>query len=131
MKPSDASSSSTSKPPENPTLFLDEGLGQYVIAGALRATGARVEIHAGHYHAGERDEVWLPEVARRGWLVLKRSENLTGAEMGAIFVKALSAIYRPASRELPFIAKVSKDGRVELWWPERPTRPRMKQRLTR
>jgi PIN domain-containing protein len=148
-KPSGASSP-LKPPPESFVLFLDEGLGQHVIAEALRAAGARVEIHARHFAPGTADETWLSEVARRGWValtkdhriryreqalrairrssarvvVLKKSgENLSGIETAAIFVKALPAIYRLARKEsAPYIAKVARNGKVVLWWPERPRR---------
>jgi len=150
-KPSDASSNSTPKLPDQPVIFVDEALGRHVIADALRAAGARVEVHADHFMSGERDEIWLAEVAARDWIVLskdlriryrglalraierslarvfvlKRSEDLTGPEMAAIFVRALPAIYRKAGDPFPpFIAKVGKDGNVVHWWPTRPRRSR-------
>jgi len=150
-KPSDASSNSTPKLPDQPVIFIDEALGRHVIANALRAAGARVEVHADHFTPGERDEIWLAEVAGRGWIVLskdlriryrglalkaiertlarvfvlKRSEDLTGPEMAEIFVQALPAIYRKARDPFPpFIAKVGKDGSVAHWWPLRTGRSR-------
>jgi hypothetical protein len=135
------------RPLDPPVLLLDEGLGQHDVAEALRAAGARVEIHAAHFKPGELDETWISEAARRGWVVLskdsrmryrqpiqravrrasarvfvlKSSGKLKGPEMGAIFAEALTAIYNTADREPPpFIAKVGKAGRVEVWWPERP-----------
>lgn len=144
------SSNSPPRPPEQPVFFVDEALGRHVIPDALRAAGARVEIHADHFKAGEQDEVWLAEVSRRGWIVLskdlriryrgialraierslarvfvlKRSENLRGAEMAEIFVRALPAMYQKAQHPFPpFIAKVGKDGSVVHWWPEKPRKP--------
>ena len=150
-KPSDASLRSTRKPPDPLILFLDEGIGRHVVADALRAVGAPVEVFLDHFPPGTPDETWLAEAGRCGWLVLtkdygiryrglarqaierslaqvfvlKRSEDLTGPEMAGIFVKALFAIYRTSRRHLfPFIAKVWKDGRIDVWWPERPKKPR-------
>lgn len=71
-KPSDASSNSTPRQPDQPVIFIDEALGRHVIAEALRAAGARVEIHADHFKPGEPDETWLAEMARRGWIVLSK-----------------------------------------------------------
>lgn len=71
-KPSGASSNSTPGPPDEPVIFVDEALGRHVIAGALRAAGARVEVHADHFKPGELDETWLAEVARRDWIVLSK-----------------------------------------------------------
>lgn len=57
--------------------------------------------------------------------VLKRSEDLTGAEMAEIFIQALPGIYRKARDPFPpFIAKIGKDGSVVHWWPSRPRRSR-------
>ena len=113
----------------------------------------RVEIHSDHFRPGELDEVWLADVAGRGWIVLakdyriryrelalrairragacvfvlKRSADLRADEMAAIFVNALPGIYRAADGEPPpFIAKVGKDGSVAVWWPERPKASRKK-----
>jgi len=124
-----------------------------VIAEALRAAGARVETHSQHFTPGTIDERWLSAVASRGWIiltkdyriryrepalrvirraqarvmVLKRSVDLSGPEMAAIFVRALPAIRRVVKRESPpFVAKVGKDGRLTIWWPERPAKPSKK-----
>jgi hypothetical protein len=44
------------------------------------------------------------------------SGNLSGQEMAQIFVKALPRMTRFASRNSPpFIAKIFRDGSVELW----------------
>ena len=134
--------------------MLDEGLGRYVIAEALKGAGARVEIHADHFKSGELDDVWLAEAARRDWIILtkdyrirsnrglalraiqqskarifviKRSKDLRGQDMAEMFVKALPAIFRTSDREMaPFICKVGKDGSVSLWWPARPKTPSRK-----
>ena len=78
-KPSAASSSSA--PPERPTLFLDRSLGRVVVADALRAQGAAVEIHGDHFRHDTADEVWLTEIARRGWIVLTKDVRTVTAPM--------------------------------------------------
>ena len=110
-----------------------------------------MEIYADHFKPGTPDECWIPKVAQRGWIiltkdhrlrhrrpvlkvmkgtearviVLKKSADLSGDEMAAIYMKALPAIYRAAKRvEPPFIAKVGKDGKVVKWWPEPAKQPR-------
>ena len=92
----------------------------------------------------KRDEVWLKEVGRRGWIVLTKDDRiryrflerraiaearvrsfflvprkLTGVQNGEIFAKALDRMLRfCVGNRPPFIAKVFRDGRVKLW--ERP-----------
>jgi hypothetical protein len=127
-------------PPEALTLFLDRSLGKQKVAGALRAAGAEVQVHDSLFPIGTRDDEWLHEVGGRGWVVLHKdkhirrratelealkkakiaafvltSGNLTGDEMAIAFVKALKKIHRMARHQpRPFIAAVSRDGRVSL-----------------
>lgn len=100
-----------------------------------------MRVHDDMFRPDEKDEVWLTEVGRRGWIVLthdrripyRRNEcealmragvrafvmaargDLKGEDIAAIFVRALPAIRRFAARTpLPYIAKVTRSGRVEL-----------------
>jgi len=128
-----------SKPPEH-VFFLDRSLGRYEIATALRQAGATVEIHDDHFPSEATDEEWLPEIGRRKWVVLTKDDrirhrattlaaltkgrvrafiltggNLQGREMGQIFVTALRAMNRLASKHpAPFIAKVTRAGKAKL-----------------
>jgi predicted nuclease of predicted toxin-antitoxin system len=103
---------------------------------ALRAAGARVEPHADHFKDDERDEVWLTEVGRRGWVVLTKDKNIrtrvierdallaanvrtfivtagnvTGPELAELLVRHLAAITGVARRTpAPFIARISASG---------------------
>jgi hypothetical protein len=123
------------------TLFLDRNLGKHTIAEALRQAGADVQIHDDHFPQGTTDEVWLREVGRRGWVVLTKDDRiryrsqeqsalmqarvrafvlvakgLSGAEMAAVFVKALPAIHRFVARyQPPFIARVTRSGEVSMF----------------
>lgn len=137
-KPSDASLPS---PPERLVFFVDRSLGRKIIPGALRVAGEEVCVHDEHFPQDTRDEVWLGDVGQHGWVVLTKDKHiryraveihalraanvrafvltargdLTGAEVGQIFVKAL-----PAMKKLcrvtspPFIALVSRDSKVTL-----------------
>lgn len=137
-KPSAASSPST--PPDLPVLFLDRSLGRRVIATALRAAGATVEIHDDHFPPDAPDAHWLAAVGQRGWVVLTKDRriryrtleraallmagvrafvltagDLQGPEMARIFVRALPVITRVTARTpAPFIARVSKTGAVSM-----------------
>jgi PIN like domain len=132
--------SSGSKLPEPLVFFIDRSLGRRIVAQALREVGETVEIHDDHFAPDAKDEVWLVEVGRRGWIVLTKddriryrvtertalasarvrafvltSTQLQGSEMAAAFVKALPRIKRLiASRAPPLLGRVSRNGKVSL-----------------
>jgi hypothetical protein len=137
-KPSDASLPS---PPERLIFFIDRSLGRKVIPAALRAAGEEVRIHDEHFPQDAKDEVWLAQVGKSGWVALTKDKHiryraseiqalraanvrafvltsrgdLTGAEVSQIFVKALPAIKRLCERMAPpFIALVDRTGDVRL-----------------
>jgi predicted nuclease of predicted toxin-antitoxin system len=138
-KRSAASSKSTQLEPL--VFFLDRSLGKEIIAGALRTAGADVRVHDDLFAQDARDLDWLPEVGKKGWTVLTKdshikhrlveptallesgvrafvlvSGNVTGPEMATIFVKALPRMTRFAAKHAPpFIAKVHRDGSIEIW----------------
>src|SRR5262249_48808690 len=41
---------------------------------ALQAKGAHVEVHRDHYKADEDDQIWLPEVASKGWVIISQNQ---------------------------------------------------------
>ncbi|MBV9873561.1 MAG: hypothetical protein JO025_02435 [Verrucomicrobia bacterium] len=101
--------------PEPLVFFVDRSLGRRIIPNALRDAGARVEVHDDHFSQDAQDQVWLAEAGTRGWVVLTKDKHLryraveknalisakvrafvltargdlSGAEIGQIFVKAL------------------------------------------
>lgn len=121
-------------------MFLDRNLGKKIIADALRQAGADVRVHDDHFSPNARDEEWLSEVGRLQWVVLTKdariryreiermalmnarvrafvltAKNLQGSEMANIFVTALPAIQRFATRHAPpFIATITRGGRVAM-----------------
>ena len=126
-------------PPERPVFFVDRALGRKSVPVALQAAGEIVEVHADHFPAAAPDADWLRVVGARGWIVLSKdkriryrrnetqalqtarvrafflasSKNVTGPEMGEIFVRCLPAMKRLlAGTSPPFIAHVYKDGSV-------------------
>jgi hypothetical protein len=135
-----SAASSGSKPPEALVFFIDRSLGRKIVAQALREAGETVEIHDDHFPPDAKDEVWLVEVGRRGWIVLTKddriryrvsertalasarvkafvlvSSQLQGVEMAAAFVKALPRIKRLIAHHAPpFIGRVSRSGKVSL-----------------
>lgn len=58
------------------TFFLDYQIGRYTVAEALRGAGARVEVHIDHFNQAAPDTEWIPEVARRGWVLITRDKNI-------------------------------------------------------
>ena len=56
-------------------FFTDRDLGKQFPA-RLREAGLRVERHADHFEPATPDEVWLPEVGQRGWVVLTHDERI-------------------------------------------------------
>lgn len=110
------------------------------MAIALRETGAILHIHDDHFPPDAKDEDWLTEAGRRGWIVLTKdhrvryrhverlalmkagvaafiltSGDLQGEEMAQAFVKALPRINRFLQQhKKPFIAKIAKDGSVAM-----------------
>jgi hypothetical protein len=68
--------SSGSKPPEALIFFIDRSLGKKIVAQALRQIGAAVEIHDEHFAPDAKDEDWLVEVGRRGWIVLTKDDRI-------------------------------------------------------
>ncbi len=99
-----------------------------------------MEIHDEHFPQGAKDSEWLPEVGRRGWIVLTKDRHirtrtnelvallkagvgafvlttadLSGAEMAHAFVRALPRIKAMViGQPRPFVARVSSGGLVTL-----------------
>ena len=128
-------------PPARVVFFIDRSLGRRIIPGALRDAGEEVRIHDEHFPQDAKDETWLAEAGKQGWVVLTKDKNiryraielhallaarvrafvltargdLSGAEVGQIFVKALPAVKQLCeTAEPPFIARVSRDGSVTI-----------------
>jgi predicted nuclease of predicted toxin-antitoxin system len=56
---------------ERPTFFVDRCLGK-TVAERLRQAGAQIEIHDSHFAQDAADDDWIPEVSRRGWVILTK-----------------------------------------------------------
>lgn len=129
-----------SKQPEI-TFFIDWSIGQKSVPEALRAVGAIVEVHGDHFAPETADVDWLPVVSEKGWVVLTKDEkigstpieveaiarasarifilvsgNLSRQQMVDLFVEALERINKfTQGNQAPFIAKIYKDGKIQLW----------------
>lgn len=96
------------------TFFVDRSLGAHDVPDALRAAGARVEVHDAHFAPDTPDTRWLIEVGARDWVVLTKDSrirrhplelqallaaniaafmvtatDLTGADMGRLLAAAI------------------------------------------
>ena len=123
-----------------PVFFIDRSVGKNVVARALRAAGATVEVHDDHFRQDALDEEWLPAVGRRGWAVITCDDRIryraiereaatsagvalfifAGKKMRAAAIAEALVHAVPAMKELlakqsrPFIAKVTRAGSVSL-----------------
>ena len=130
--------SSTSKPPEPLTFFLDESLDTGSIATALREAGATVERLTDHFPKGTPDEEWLAVAGRKRWVVLTRDKriryrqlerralqaagvrafvftggNVTVKDTGAILAGALGRLEKVARNDPgPFVYHVGRAGKA-------------------
>jgi len=118
------------------TFFLDYQIGRYVVADALRAAGATVEVHIDHFAPAAPDLEWIPEIGKRGWVLITRDAHIrrnpleraayeaaglrgfvvTGKEMGgpdlaALLVRCLRGMVgRAAGRPGPLLFTISRVG---------------------
>lgn len=78
--------SNTNRLPE-PVFFIDRDLGRHKMVNALRAAGLRVIAHDDEFPQNTPDEVWLAEIAKRGWFFVSRNKNqkYVKREIDAIF----------------------------------------------
>lgn len=56
-------------------LFTDRDLGKH-FPTLLADAGMHVETHAAHFADNAPDEIWLPEVARFGWVVVTHDARM-------------------------------------------------------
>jgi predicted nuclease of predicted toxin-antitoxin system len=141
LKKRSVANSTSPKPPDEPTFFLDRQLGRYKMAGALRNAGLNIEIHDDHFPQNAQDPEWLTAAGKNNWIVVTRDEriryrvaekqairrakvrafvlaaqgDLRAEILAAIFLKALPKIRRMLKqRKPPFIAKISRGGEVAV-----------------
>lgn len=62
------------------TFFLDRAAESNVLYQALKAKGARVERHCDYYKPDEDDQVWLPDVASKEWVVISQARETSAAK---------------------------------------------------
>jgi hypothetical protein len=127
-------------------LFVDEGMGRYVVPNAIREAGVRAEAHLDHFAQGTPDADWIGDVSRRGWVIVGKDKGhrfeplemraietsgarlftlaggmRTGAENAVAIVKALRAMERfDVQHAPPYIARITRAGRVEKIYAPNP-----------
>lgn len=130
-------------PHDSVTFFIDRCLGKHVIADQLRAAGESVEIHDDHFSPNCPDDVWLGAVGTKSWIVITKDKNfqkrqvetvaiaranvrvfqlsageMTGQEMANLVTVRRKKIKDFAtSNRAPFIAKISRSGRIQMAVP--------------
>ena len=126
-------------------FFIDRSLGRHQVPQALRAAGLTVhtmaEVYGEQVGQGLRDEVWLADVGRRGWIVLMKDDairrrpaerealidgtvrafcltnaQLRGAEQAGRLVANRDRILAQARHPGPYIFGVHAD-RISRLWP--------------
>lgn len=58
------------------TFFLDHQIGRYIVAQALRAAGAKIEVHLDHFAGDKPDAEWISDVGERGWVLITKDQNI-------------------------------------------------------
>ncbi|MGZ5261336.1 MAG: PIN-like domain-containing protein [Burkholderiales bacterium] len=118
------------------TFFLDYQIGRFVVAEALRAAGARVEVHIDHFEQNAPDTDWIPEIGQRQWVLITKDQNIrrnpleraaykgaqlrgfvvtqkdmSGLELASLLVRALPGmVRRAAGRRGPLLCSISRSG---------------------
>jgi len=123
-------------------FFFDRCLGNRDVPDAIRARGLTVEIHADHFQHDAPDSVWIPEVGRRGWIIVTKDKSIrkryveiaallkanvpsfvltsgeTTAQQNAVTIlKAINNMIECIrSIAPPFLALVAASGTVSVQW---------------
>jgi hypothetical protein len=140
-KKESAANSGSAQPPER-VLFLDKCLGRKTVAEALRAAGENVELLEDHFDKKTDDTVWVPEIGKRGWIILTKdrairnnslelvallksnthsfiltSADQSGPQMASAFVAALPHIKKMVAKfPAPFVATITPAGAVSVFY---------------
>jgi hypothetical protein len=118
------------------TFFLDYQIGQYTVAKMLRTAGRRVEVHLDHFPGNTPDQEWIPEVGRRGWVLITKDQHIhrnpleraayaaaklrgfvvtgkdmSGDELGDLLVSCLDGMVRRTAKHTgPLLFTISRVG---------------------
>jgi hypothetical protein len=122
---------------EKTTFFVDRSSGRYELSDGLRELGLNVERHDDHFAPETIDPDWIEVCAENEWIIISSDLNIkrnvlerlaklgaffftsaqiTSGEQIKLFAKAIPKIARMlVTQPRPFIARITKQGEVELW----------------
>lgn len=84
--------------PEEPVFFTDRDLGAQ-FPEILRSAGLKVERHRDHFAPHCPDEVWLKDIAQRGWIAVSHDARIRYKP------NELAAVSRHGARLLVIVGK--------------------------
>ncbi len=125
---------------EDVTFFVDRSSGKQLAEG-LKEIGLNVEKHDNHFEQNTLDVIWLEECGNRNWVVISSdkaikknvlekqslmesklasffftSAEITTEQQIEIVKKGLKRIANVIiSNKKPFIARLDREGGVEIW----------------
>lgn len=119
------------------TFFLDRASESLALYNALKAQNANVEMHRDYYGDSVEDELWLPEIASKGWVIISQNQfnelerlalrnaggraflivhgDMKAEEEAAMIVAALPKMLRILeTNSPPFIARIYNPKKILL-----------------
>jgi PIN like domain len=130
----------------NNIFFIDRSIGKHIFPGILREAGIVIEVHDDHFNQDEADTVWIPTVAKYGWIsittdkrirtrsqekqavlisntrmIAMSSNNVTQADLAHNFVNTIHKIERfIKNTSAPFIASLTRPSNPEDFKKDKP-----------
>ncbi len=95
-------------PPDFATFFVDRCLGRKTFAQPLKDFGYSIEIHDEHFDTETPDEIWIPEVTRRSWIIVSADFRIRHRP------PEIEAFRACGARMLLIAQKLSVEDRVEM-----------------
>ena len=75
-------------------FFADRNLGRYEFPERLRAGGVDVRTHDDHCAQNAPDDVWIPQIAEQGWIILSPDQHIlrNPAELAAVMLSGAAML---------------------------------------
>jgi hypothetical protein len=84
--------STTSKPPKfGRVIFVDRSLASKRLPAMLERMGFEVELHNRYFVPDAEDDIWIPEVAARQWVILTADKRLSVEPLNKEAVRSSNA----------------------------------------
>jgi PIN like domain len=134
--------STLGQPDPNPTFFVDRTHQGKRFLALLREANISIEAHNIHFAKTLEDHIWIPDVTKRGWVIISGDKRLEGGinrvavidsaakvlilsetnsrsiYWGAAFITGLSAILRCVRENNgPFFVDVNRDASQHVGYP--------------